>query len=93
VLPLNSKQKKVLVGAALVMVLMVLFPPFEYVGQSGRVLGDGGYSFVGAHPTRMINSQVSGRVQQTATVNYKMLLLQMAMAGVVGVVGFAVLKD
>lgn len=47
---MNKKQRKVIGIAAVVCAVMMVFPPFHYVGFKGRSYGSAGYHFVGMGP-------------------------------------------
>jgi hypothetical protein len=77
---MNKYQKYILMAVGAVLLLMLLYPPFQFVGPRGTL--NKGYSFIASPP-----------LNGNATVNVSQLLLQMLVVGVVGALGFLVTKD
>jgi hypothetical protein len=69
------RRKFVLIATASVIVLMLVFPPFQFVRQAATI--NMGYAFMASPPS-----------DGYATVNVPLLLLQMVVVGVVGVVAW-----
>lgn len=74
-------RKRVLLAAASVIALMILFPPFHFYFREMEL--NFGYSFIGMPPKAMING---GGI--AASVNTVLLLTQMFAALIVGGVGY-----
>jgi len=81
---MNTNQKYVLALATIIMVLMLLYPPFQNVtGQYGTI--NNGYHFITYLPT--------GKGVMPATVNIGLLIMQWIVLGAVAFVAYLLLKD
>lgn len=76
---MNKKQKIVIVVAIAVTTLMLLFPPFQYVLESGT--HHAGYKF-------LLTQSVPG-----PGVNLGLLLMQWVVVGLIGAMVFYLLKE
>lgn len=77
---MNKKQKRFLIAVGVVMIAMILFPPFHLVFDGG-VTRYHRYSFVFLPPL------------EGAVVNSGLLLIQWVIVGSVGFVGWYLLKS
>jgi len=76
---MNKNQKIVMVVVAIVLLGMLLFPPFQIVAQRGTV--NHGFGFILSPPNKGY-----------ATVNIAQLLTQMVVVGIVGGLAWSLLK-
>ncbi len=77
---MNDKQKIVIVAAGVLMLVMLLFPPFELIHQNATL--NQGYAF-------LLSPPYSG----LATVNLKLLILQWIVLMVIAAIGWYLLKE
>jgi len=78
---MNDNQRKLLIGVGVVVLLMLLFPPFHIVGEGGGE-ANVGYAFIFTPP-------LSGAAQVDALA----LLIQWVGVGIVGAIAWVVLKN
>lgn len=76
-----SVQQYLLIGTGVVLILLLLFPPFEFTGSTSNIRNSAGYSFILAPPS--IHTGFGGR--RFATVNLRMLLTEYLVVVTVGV--------
>ena len=79
---MNGNQKKLLIVVAIVLVAMLLYPPFVYQGLHGRAV-NAGYDFIWDAPG----------ANQQAVVNLGQLFFQMLIVAIVGGIGWLVLRN
>jgi hypothetical protein len=81
---MNEGQKKVVMISAVIIVLMLIFPPFHYINQIGVEINMG-FSFLFNPPSR--SSYVTG------SINMAQLFLQWVGVGFVGGLIYFLQKD
>ena len=77
---MSSKQKLVIIVTVSVMIIMVLYPPFQMHGMGGAVLNEG-YAFIFNPPSRISN------------VNTSMLFVQLLVVMAVGSAAWFIVKS
>ena len=87
---MNKKQKTVLIVVAVVVIAMLIFPPFQGKLPTGAVQSFG-YSLIFDAPT--LEFYRGGRVELTGTVDIALLLTQWLGVLIVGAIAFFILKD
>ena len=77
---MNEKQRQLLIGVAIVIIGMLLFPPFYATGGGGVTINYG-YAFIFSPPNTI------------SIVNIGLLFIQWLFVVAVGVIGWKLLKN